>query len=424
MDVPADDASAFERVSYFFRWASRHVGLREDVCEFLSLPWREVQVSLPIRMDSGRLRTFMGYRVQYNGARGPYKGGIRFNENADVDEVRALAALMTWKTALVDVPYGGAKGGVQCTPRELSDGELNRLIRRYAQNIHDVLGPTRDIPAPDLGTDSRAMAWFMDAYSQLHGYTPAIVTGKPVELGGSYGRDAATGRGALFVMEEALGRHGLVDGGARVVVQGCGQVGSWFARLAHQAGHRVIAISDYKGGIHDGNGIDIDALLRYGGPSRNIHGFPGAEPITNADLLELHCDVLAPAAVENVIHEGNADRVQAKMVLEAANAPVTPRAAEILRDRGVIAMPDVLTNAGGVIVSYFEWAQNIQQFRWDEERVNSELRRLIVNAFREVSERADAEGLTPRQASFAIGVERVARAAELRGLDQGDLAQG
>ena len=423
MDIPPDDASPFERVSYFFHWASRHLNLSEDTCEFLGTPWREVQVSVLIRLDTGRISTFPGFRVQYNGARGPYKGGIRFNEHVTLDEVRALAALMTWKTALVDIPYGGAKGGVRCCPRDMSDGELNRLTRRFTHNIQDILGPTRDIAAPDMGTDARAMAWMMDAYSQIKGYTPAIVTGKPVELGGSYGRDSATGRGAMYVMNEAIKHYHLPVSKVRLVIQGFGNVGSWLARLAVEEGHSVIAVSGSAGGIYNPQGLDIEAVLAHREEAGTVQGFPGAEPVTNEELLELPCDVLAPCAVEKVIHEGNASRIQAKMVLEAANNPVTPRGSHVLGERGIVAIPDVLANAGGVIVSYFEWAQNIQQFRWDEERINRELRRIITGAFREMCQRAEVESLTPRQSSFAIGVARVARAAELRGLHLGDVAQ-
>ena len=414
MYLPPDDAGAFAQVSCYFDWASDHLGLSDDVHDLLGTPWREIRVSVPVRLDNGRVRTYTGYRVQYNGARGPYKGGIRYHQAADLDEIRALAALMTWKTALVDIPFGGAKGGVQCSPKDLSERELNRLTRRFTQNIEHLLGPTRDIPAPDMGTNAQTMAWIMDSYGQIHGHTPAIVTGKPIELGGSLGRDAATGRGTVFVLDEVISRYEM-KAGATLAIQGFGNVGSWVARLAPLAGHTVIAVSDVSGGIYNPGGLDIRRLMGHVKETGSVHGFSGTDEVTNEELLELPCDVLIPAAIEKVIHERNADKIQARIVLEAANHPVTPIAGHILTERGIVGVPDLLTNSGGVIVSYFEWAQNIQQFRWEEDRVNAELKRIITDGFRAVCERAEADNITLRQAASAIGVARVARAADLRG---------
>ena len=415
MTIPPDDSSAFEQVTSLFDWTARHLALDEGLCEILRTPWRELTVAVPVRLDNGKVKTYTGYRVQYNGARGPYKGGVRYHPAADLDEVRALAALMTWKTALVDVPYGGAKGGVQVNPRELSDSELNRLTRRYVQSIAHLIGERRDIPAPDLGTNAQTMAWMMDAYGAMHGHTPGIVTGKPLELGGSFGRDAATGRGAVYVLDKLLEDRKPNTGRVKVAVQGFGNVATWVLRLLSPDRFAVVAVSDSRGGTYNPAGLDVDALFAHRREAGTVTGFSSAESITNEELMELPCDVLVPAAIENVIHRGNAAKVQAGIVLEAANHPVTPSADAILSDRGVVTVPDILANAGGVIVSYFEWAQNVQQFRWDEDRVNTELKRTITGAYEAVRERAAAEELTFRQAAFAVAVERVARATELRG---------
>jgi glutamate dehydrogenase (NAD(P)+) len=405
----------FEQVNLFFDTAAERLNLPGGIRDMLRRPWRELQVQVPIRMDDGRIEVYSGYRVQHNGARGPYKGGVRYHLAADLDEVRALAALMTWKTALVGLPYGGAKGGVQCNPGSLSTRELNRLTRRYTLNIEHLLAPNRDIPAPDMGTNSQTMAWMMDAYGQLHGHSPAIVTGKPVELGGSLGRDAATGRGVAYVLEEAAKVYGLDTVGARVVVQGFGNVGSWAARLIHAMGCKVIALSDADGGVYAPDGLDITELLRRQQAGAGVADLPGVERITNAELLELDCEVLVPAAIDNVITSENAPRVKASYILEGANRPMTAEADDILNERGVVVLPDILVNAGGVIVSYFEWTQNLQEFQWEEERVNEELRKIITSAFHQVRERVSTGGITYREAAFEIAVQRVARAVELRG---------
>jgi glutamate dehydrogenase (NAD(P)+) len=405
----------YEEVNLFFDQAAERLKLPDGLREMLRRPWRELTVQVPVRMDDGNVKVFTGYRVQHNGARGPYKGGVRYHPLADQEEVRALASLMTWKNALMDLPYGGAKGGVQVDPAQLSTGELNRLTRRYTAAIQHIIAPNRDIPAPDLGTNAQTMGWMMDAYGQIHGYTPAIVTGKPVELGGSLGREAATGRGVSYILEQASKDFGLDLGKLRVVVQGFGNVGSWVARLLHEMGCRITAVSDVQGGVRNPKGLDIPKLLEHNHRAGSVMGFPGAEAVTNEELLELECDMLVPAAIDNVITRQNAPRIKARLVLEAANHPTTPEADAIFNDRGTPVLPDILCNAGGVTVSYFEWTQNLQQLRWEEEHVNQELKKIITRAYHAVYQRATAEGITYRQAAFEIGVQRVARAVELRG---------
>ena len=404
-----------DQVNQFYDRAADRLGLSLGVREMLRRPWRELQVQVPVRMDDGRIEVFAGYRVQHNGARGPYKGGVRFHPEADLEEVRALAALMTWKTALLELPFGGAKGGVQCEPKKLSLGELNRVTRRYTLNIEHLLAPNRDIPAPDLGTNAQTMAWMMDAYGQLHGYSPAVVTGKPVELGGSLGREAATGRGVSYVLDEAAKVHGIRPSDSRVVVQGYGNVGSWAARLVDDMGYKIVGVSDANGGTYNPHGLDISKLNQHKSNNGKITEFPAGETVTNSELLELDCDVLIPAAIDNVISAENAPRIKAQLILEGANHPLTPEADDLLADRGIIVLPDILVNAGGVVVSYFEWSQNLQEFRWEEQRINEELRKMMSKAFQQVRQKVDSADVTYRQAAFEIAVERVARAVELRG---------
>jgi glutamate dehydrogenase (NAD(P)+) len=411
----AHETNPFEAVNLFFDRAADHVGLADEMRDVLRTSYREITVQVPVRMDDGRLEVLTGYRVQHNAARGPYKGGIRYHPDADLDEVRALASLMTWKTAVVDIPFGGAKGGVQCEPRTMSMGEKQRLTRRFAQQIAYVLGVNRDIPAPDVNTDAQTMAWMMDAYSSRFGYTPAIVTGKPVELGGSLGREAATGRGCVYALEEAANDLGIDLEGATVAVQGFGNVGSWFGRLVGELGCRVVAVSDVKGGIYHEDGLDLDAVLHHARENGSVVGAAGADRITNEELLELDVGVLVPAALDRVINEANADRIRARVIVEAANHPVTPTADEILHAAGKVVIPDILANAGGVTASYFEWVQNIQQFRWEEEHVNGELRKVMSKAWKGVHARAQADGIPLRLAAFAIAVEKVDRADRLRG---------
>ncbi len=410
-----NNMSSFDEVNMSFDKAAERLKLSDGVREMLRQPWRELRVSVPVRMDDNSIRVFNGYRVQHNGVRGPYKGGVRYHPDADQEEVRALASLMTWKNALADIPFGGAKGGVQCNPGELSEDELNRLTRRYTLNIEHLIGINRDIPAPDLGTNAQTMAWMMDAYGQIHGYVPGIVTGKPVELGGSVGREQATGRGVVFVTRNAAADMGMDHSEARIVIQGFGNVGAWTAAIAGELGCAVIAVSDVNGGVYNEAGLDISALFEHKREAGTVNGFDGGEPLSNAELLELDCEVLIPAAIDRVIHQKNAPNVKAKMIVEAANHPLTPEADDTFRDRGIPVIPDILVNAGGVIVSYFEWTQNLYQHRWTLEEVNSELDAIISRAYHEVRETAQKEGITHRDAAFLIGVGRVAEASRIRG---------
>ena len=415
MNIPAKERSAQEDVMHHFNASAERLGLDSGMRRMLQEPWRDLRVSLPVRMDDGRIEVLSGYRVQHNGARGPYKGGLRFHPSADQDEVRALAMLMTWKTALLNLPFGGAKGGVQLDPSSFSERELNGVTRRYTQNIQHILGPYRDIPAPDLGTNAQTMAWMMDEYSQLHGYTLPIVTGKPVEIGGSLGRDAATGRGVLFVLKEAAPDLSLDLADARITVQGFGNVGSWFCRLAHEEGLLIAGVSDIHGAVYNHAGLNIPELVEFVSINGSVDGFPGGERCAPNDVLQMEADIFVPAAIENVITEETARHLPVKLVVEAANHPTTPEGDRVLQERGIQALPDLIVNAGGVTVSYFEWTQNIQQFDWTEDRVNKELYNMIVHAYHGVASQAQSKGQTMRQAAFDIGVERVAKAVHLRG---------
>ncbi len=412
---PTDSMTPFEAATYFFHTSAERLGLEDDRREILASSYRELGVQVPLRMDDGSMTVCRGYRVQHNGARGPYKGGIRYHPSADLDEVRALAALMTWKNALIDVPFGGAKGGVQCDPRELSTTELERLTRRFTAMISYVIGVNRDIPAPDVGTNAQTMAWMMDAYGQKHGYTPGIVTGKPVELGGSPGREEATGRGVIMCAQEIAQRLNISFEGASVVIQGFGNVGFWAAALASEAGAKVCAVSDVAGGIYNGNGLDVDAVFKHSQNEGGAQSYPDGDAVSNEELLEIECDILIPAAIQGVIHTGNAGEIKTKLMVEAANGPTTPAADKILCERGVPVVPDILANAGGVTVSYFEWVQNTQRFRWDVEQVNEELSKKMTAATEAVFERSRADNTMLRDAAFDIAVQRVAHAAELRG---------
>ena len=409
------EPSPSESVLQLMFESAGRLDLSSEVVDLLRSSWREVRSQLPVRMDDRKLRIFEGYRVQHNGARGPYKGGVRFHPKADLDEVRALAMLMTYKCALMDLPFGGAKGGVMCDPARMSQTELNRLTRVYTEHIGMVLGINRDIPAPDMGTNAQTMAWMMDAYGQRYGYTPGIVTGKPVELGGSYGREQATGRGVATCMLAYSRTEQQQPSDIRVAIQGYGNVGSWTARIAREHGFKIIAVSDVKGGIYQAEGLDIAAVDRWFAVAGSVAGFTGATPITNEQLLELDCDYLVPAALGEVIDGSNASLVKARVLIEAANHPVTLAGDRILAERKVAVLPDVMVNAGGVTVSYFEWTQNIQQFRWSLERVNEELGRRMFTVFGDVMGRAGRDGTRPRQAAFDLAVERVGKAILLRG---------
>ncbi len=404
-----------EDIQHFLSKAADSLGLSKGVRKVLFEPWREMEVTVPTFMDDGRIEVFKGYRVQHNASRGPYKGGIRYHPDANRDEVRALASLMTWKTALLDIPFGGAKGGVEVDVHSLSQSELNRLTRRYTRKILHWLGDHRDIPAPDLGTNEQTMAWIMDEYHQIRGYTPAIVTGKPVSLGGSLGREAATGRGSVTVLKEAARDLGIDLHGTRIVLQGFGKVGKWLAHDASQIGARIIAISDSSGAIFNSEGLNIRDLTGYVESTGRIAGFSGGEKCQSDDIFDIECDVFTPAAIENVITDENAGRIRANLILEAANHPTTPEGDAILNDRNIIVLPDILVNGGGVTVSYFEWTQNLQQVRWSEQRVNVELEEIMRTAYRTVARKASQDNITYREAAFNIGLSRVVEASRLRG---------
>ncbi|MFL6205976.1 MAG: Glu/Leu/Phe/Val family dehydrogenase [Acidimicrobiales bacterium] len=407
--------SAHEAVNQYFAQAATILDLDAELHAILTTPYREIAVQVPVRLDDGDLIVARGYRVQHNGARGPYKGGIRYHPTADLNEVRALASLMTWKTALLDVPFGGAKGGVEIDPTSLSPTELQRLTRRFTNGIQHVLGVYRDIPAPDMNTNAQVMAWMMDAFSAIHGYSPAIVTGKPLDLGGAPGREAATGRGCTYVLDAWCHHHGRALKGLRIAIQGFGNVGSWMARELHERGATIVGISDVHGGHVQPAGIDIPKVVDHLATGATLATAGIGDAVTNEELLELDCDVLAPAALGEVITDANADRVGASVVLEAANYPVTPGGDKILGDRGVAVIPDILANAGGVTGSYFEWSQNIQQFTWKEERFNKELLDKMQGAYRFTQAFADERHVTLRQAAYAIGIQRVADAVKMRG---------
>lgn len=412
------EISSFEIVRHYFHLAADRLGIPDDLRTVLLSAYREVQVQLPIKLGDGRVHTFTGYRVQHNGARGPFKGGIRYHPTVDLDEFRALAALMTWKTAIVGVPFGGAKGGVNCDPAVLSAQELEKLTRAFTQRIDKVLGPTRDIPAPDVNTNAQVMAWMMDEYGKGHGYTPGIVTGKPIALEGSYGREAATARGLVYLFREAAPAVNLVPQEATVAIQGYGNVGSWVGRLMQQLGARVVAVADASGAIRAERGVDADGLAAHvrGGGVVADYAAEGVEQVSGEEFLATRCDVFVPAALGGMVHASNADLLDCRMIVEGANSPTTPRADELLTEKGIFIVPDVMANAGGVVVSYFEWVQNLQHFRWDEREVNDKLGTIMRRAYREVAARArEAGGGSLRVAAYEIGIERVVEAARLRG---------
>jgi glutamate dehydrogenase (NAD(P)+) len=407
--------TAFQAVNRYFEEAARLIDLDEEMHSILTSTYREIAVQVPVRLDSGELMVVQGYRVQHNGARGPYKGGVRYHPAADLEEVRALASLMTWKTALLDVPFGGAKGGIAVDPTDMSATELQRMTRRFTNGISHVIGVYRDIPAPDMNTNAQTMAWMMDAFSALHGYSPAIVTGKPVSIGGQPGREAATGRGVAYVLAAYAKEHGLEMKGLRVALQGFGNVGSWAAVEASNLGCRVVAVSDRYGGIYRADGLDVDNLLVHARSGGKVSKLDGCDEITNDELLTCECDVLIPAALDEQLHQDNAPFVRARVVVEAANYPTTPGADKILQDRGIDVVPDILANAGGVTGSYFEWTRNIQEMPWPEERFNESLYDYMTRAYAATSAFARERNCTMRQAAYAIGIQRVAQASRLRG---------
>ena len=404
-----------ENTKLLFDRAADFLNISEEGRALLRNPYRELSVQMPIKMDNGELKVFNGYRIQHNGSRGPYKGGIRFHPLVDIDEVRALAALMTWKTAIINIPFGGAKGGVNCDIKKLSQNELEKISKSYMSKIDLIIGPYRDIPAPDMNTNAQVMAWMMSEYGKKHGYSPAIVTGKPIPLGGSLGREEATGRGCVYVTVEACKEFGIDIKNSTCVVQGFGNVGSNAAKFMAEEGSKVIAVSDVQGGIYNPAGFDVPALIKYRNECGTVLGFPGSEKISNDDLLELECDVLIPAALEGVIYYENASRLKTRLIVEAANAPTSIKADEILRERGIPVVPDVLANSGGVIVSYFEWVQNLQQFTWDLEEINGKLKRRINKGYEDVSRHARENNLTLRTSAFVLAIQRVIEVVKLRG---------
>ncbi len=400
-----------------FDAAADHLALDDGIREILRVPQREFTVRFPVRLDDGRTHVFTGFRVQHNMARGPAKGGLRYHPSTDLDEVRALAMWMTWKCALVNVPFGGAKGGVACNPRTMSAREIEALTRRFATELRPLIGPDSDIPAPDVGTNAQTMAWIMDTVSMHRGYSvPGVVTGKPVAIGGSNGRADATGQGVVYTIEDAARRIGFALEGATVAVQGYGNVGEATARILHEAGARVVAITDIGGGCYRESGLDVPELRRLMRERGTIADAPGTEPIDNEALFGLDVDVLVLAALEGQVTSANAGRVRARILAEGANGPTTPDADPILRENGVVVVPDILCNAGGVIVSYFEWVQNRDFLFWAPKIINGRLREAILDAAANVWERAAADGIEPRRAAHAIAVERVAEATLLRGL--------
>jgi glutamate dehydrogenase (NAD(P)+) len=411
------EENPFESMMERFDRAAQLLDLNPDLYAVMRVPNRELKVYIPVRLDSGRLEVFEGYRVQHNFARGPAKGGIRYSPDVTLDEVRALAAWMTWKCAVVNVPFGGAKGGVVCDPAEMSIAELERMTRRYAAELIDFIGPEKDVPAPDMNTNEQTMAWIMDTYSMHARHTVnAVVTGKPVELGGSRGRREATGRGLLFCVNEAIKRFNLKPSETRVVVQGSGNVGGIGARLLHEAGYKVVAISDVFGGIHNADGIDIPAALEHLRTTRSLQEFPGAEQVTNQELLEIECDVLAPCATENQITSKNADRVKCRILAEGANGPTTANADKILHNKGIFVIPDILANAGGVTVSYFEWVQDRMGYFWKEDVVNERLADIMIASFNDVAKYAETHDVDTRTAAYMLAIDRVAYDTRMRGI--------
>ncbi len=413
----SDEKNPFEAMSERFDKAAQLLGLDTDLYAVMRVPSRELKVYIPVRMDTGHIQVFEGYRVQHNFARGPAKGGIRYAPDVSLDEVKALSAWMTWKCAVVNVPFGGGKGGIICNPQQMSIGELERLTRRYTAELIDFIGPDKDVPAPDMNTNEQTMAWIMDTYSMHARHTvTAVVTGKPVALGGSLGRREATGRGVLFTVNEAIKRFNLTPPQTSVVVQGSGNVGGIGAQLMHESGYKVTAISDIGGGIHNSNGLDIPAVLKYLQKNRSLEGYPEADQVGNKELLEIECDVLAPCATENQITSENAGRIKCKILAEGANGPTTPKADKILHDKGIFVIPDILANAGGVTVSYFEWVQDRMGYFWQESEVNARLEDKMVASFNELCHYADKHAVDTRTAAYMLAIDRVAYDTRMRGI--------
>ncbi|HTM45624.1 MAG TPA: Glu/Leu/Phe/Val dehydrogenase dimerization domain-containing protein [Polyangiaceae bacterium] len=407
--------SAWQTTNHFLTEGFSALGLDQRYRALLTTPMRELRVEIPVMRDNGSVDIFVGFRVQHDNARGPCKGGLRFHPEVDIEEVRSLASLMTWKTALIGVPFGGAKGGIQVDPKMLSRAELERMTRRFVDLIGDFIGPDVDIPAPDLNTNDQVMGWIFDQYSRRYGFNPAVVTGKPVALHGSKGRAAATGRGCMLAVRDVLAASGRDLTGTRFVIQGFGNVGSWLARELHVSGARVIAVSDVHGGVFSSDGLDIPALSAYVQEHGSVQGFHGTQAISNEALMRLECDVLVPAALGHVIDKKTASEIQARFVLEAANGPCTIEGDAVLRQRSIVCIPDIWANAGGVTVSYFEWTQNRQAISWDETEINSRLEAHMHTAFEAITETAQFRKLSLRTAAFVVAIERVKQATDLRG---------
>jgi len=415
--VAIDIMNPYEMAVAQFDEAADRLGLSQAMRAILRKPKRELIVNFPVRMDNGEIEMFTGYRVQHNINRGPAKGGIRFSPEVSLDEVRALAMWMTWKCAVVGIPFGGAKGGVLCDPHKLSRSELERLSRRYATEISILIGPNSDIPAPDMNTNPQIMGWMMDTFSMHQGYSvPAVITGKPLAIGGSEGRLEATARGVQFVTREAMRDNGMNPDDCAVVVQGFGNVGSISARLLHELGCKVVGLSDINGGVYNPEGIDVHQALHYSKEHGTLRDLPHTERITNAELLTLPCDVLVPAALENQLTGRNAAQVKARLIVEAANGPTTPEADHILNDRGIVIVPDILANAGGVTVSYFEWVQDLQRFFWAEHEINDRLETIMTRAYHAIRDKALQQETNLRMGAYLLAVARVAEATEIRGV--------
>jgi glutamate dehydrogenase (NAD(P)+) len=416
-EVKSATFNAYHMAVQQFEIAAERLNLSEDMREILRQPKRELTVNFPVRLDNGRIKTFTGYRVQHNVNRGPAKGGIRYGPEVTLDEVKALAMWMTWKCAVVGIPFGGAKGGVICDPKNMSSAELERMTRRYATEISIIVGPHSDIPAPDVNTNPQIMAWIMDTYSMHEGFSiPAVVTGKPLSIGGSEGRNDATATGVLFVTRKAAKRLGMPLRGARVSVQGFGNAGAIAARLFRNEGCKVVAVSDTRGGIYNEAGLDPAAVLRHKQENGSVVGFPQAQSVGIRDVLEVPCDILIPAATEGMITKENADRVQARIITEAANGPTTPEADRILFRKGALVVPDILANAGGVTVSYFEWVQDLQSFFWGVEEITRKLEMIMNRGFDAVAEKADQYHCDMRLAANMLAISRVAEATQIRGI--------
>ncbi len=408
--------SSYETAERYFNTAAAEMGLSDNMRTLLCTPLREVKVQIALEMDDGHIATYIGYRIQHDKSRGPMKGGLRYHPEVNAEEVSSLASLMTWKTAVVNIPYGGAKGGISVDPSTLSQSELERITRKFVDAIHDVIGPDSDIPAPDMGTNAQVMAWIMNQYEKYHGFNPACVTGKPVELHGADGREEATGRGVAIITREALAKLNKKMEGARVAIQGFGNVGSYAARILHEMGARIIAVSDAFGGIQNEDGLDIPELLKYVAEHKKVDDFPGAQEISNEELIAANVDVLIPAAIGGVLTKENAATVRAKLIIEAANNPTTPDADAIFEKNDILVIPDILANAGGVTVSYFEWVQNRQHFKWELTEVRRRLEKIMVDSYDRVWKISTEKKVSMRIGAYILGIGRVGRATVLGGI--------